>query len=172
MSDVNLTTLTQGEKVLCWDFDKTLVQGKNALIFRKFVMDNLDKEHHIITFRNSSAGMLNYLNERMGWNENAIKSIVTLPPDLVDNFYRWNGRGMQWASEAIKNGNGNSRRYPNDNATAFDIVEAVEKAYEFKALATKSLGARILVDDYYYELLPHFKKHGLCLVDSLGDISV
>ena len=135
-------------QIIAWDMDGTLVDGPNAAFFRKYILANPQKEHHIVTFRTgpSQAGLeqtwaqdaIDEL-ESYGVPRGTIKAVHSVPDNLFAAYA---------------------------NSRTLLVGEELDQFMCWKGKTAKSFGATVLVDDMEMMVIKGCDLHDVDFVHS------
>lgn len=124
--------------VIAWDFDGTLVDGPLSHLWRAYLRENPQKEHHIITFRTgpSRAGLDGTWAEDCYWElasfgirNTRIKAVHSIPQEIFQYY-------------------GVARLYCDVSQSLVPEVQRnAEKIMEWKGKCASENGATVLIDD-------------------------
>lgn len=126
-----------------WDIDGTLIDGPNADFFRRYILANPDKEHHLITFRDPVWAERVYEELRpYGIERDHIHSLNPCPQDLYI-AYATRKSFLDWAK--------------------------CEAYLHWKGQMAKELGCTVLIDDMATQVIRGCEKHGIVYIDAWAD---
>lgn len=124
--------------IIAWDFDGTLVDGPLSHMWRTYLLENPQQQHHIVTFRTgpSRAGLPGTWAEdcyhelaELGVRRSKIHAVHSIPQEIFTHY-------------------GVARLYcETSQALVPEVQQNAEKLMEWKGKCAASFGATILVDD-------------------------
>lgn len=133
---------------IAWDFDKTLVDCPTALAAQRYIRDNPNKKHHIVTFR--SHGMEDHIFDELS------KYSIGLHQTDFDGVHNIEDEAhMAWELAMWK------RSLNPDMA-----ITSAEKYYlSWKGYICRRIGASVLVDDDTKAVSDGCKRFGILHFD-------
>lgn len=169
-----MNNLVQSKKILdshaviAWDIDETLINGTFSDTWRKYVLDNPEKYHYLVTFR-SSDDLITIWNElKTNSNpitKNLISGILYLP-DNIRNLSNSLPKSLRYLSHNTVVDD-QIKLILNENNIEWDYVKNIlKKVGYWKGFACTNIGAGVLVDDLEHVVREGCEFHGIDFVNS------
>lgn len=138
---MKINELLGPHQVIGWDVDGTILDHPNAPVMHRYIIDNPEKRHIIVTFR--SHGWQNEIFSELAAMHDVFAGpehfdgILNVPDDVFIRFQRHSSR-------VLKSQERNVRDY-----------------IEWKGRVCKEAGITVLVDDNPHHVLPGCDMHGI-----------
>jgi len=168
MSFLKVKQHLDNHAVIGWDFDLTLHQGPHSTLFRQYIIDNPEKEHHIITFRdNHTVADIPYYLSQYGYADGVFKTTTNLENSNWYMAYI----NVEFELDVTVLEPGETRlTYATELAkvTNDDLWQQAADLMGWKAKVAKKMGCTILVDDLVEMVADGCKQQGIKLLNAIN----
>lgn len=147
--------------IIAWDMDGTLIDGRNSNSFRQYIVNNPDKKHYIITFRdpNWASRIFNEL-EACGMDDPSvyIDGIYSCPVD----WHYYNDVNHNPRMARVKT------QYLETNKITQETLDMYSRLFrQFKGSMAAELGCTVMVDDIDQWVEQGCIDNGVCFLHAL-----